>query len=130
MPIVIIQKKNSLGVVTNDMRVRRMHIEKWLRWLKLNSPINGYKNLIICDDRLNDLPLDGFLEGIRVIETDDEEVEIALHRDNADNIENTEVFDDIDGNPSSDSGVPLPAENLISDLDSINNVINSIDGKY
>lgn len=70
------------------------------------------------------------MPGLRVVETENEEVEIALHRDNANNIDNTEVFNDIDGNPASDSGVPLPADNLLSKTDAINHIFNSIDGKY
>lgn len=119
-----------MGEVTNDLRVRRLHVEKWLRWLKANSPLIGYKNLIICDDRLKDLPQNGYLDGLRVIETDSEVEEIALHRDNADNIDNVELFDDTDGNPTSDSGVPLPAESILSETDAINNIFNSIDGIF
>lgn len=130
VPIVIIQKRNAETGLTNDMRVRRVHVEMWLRWLKAHSPVAGYKNLKICDQRLAQLPVNGFLEGLRIIESDEVEVDIALHRDNADNIENPESYNDNDGNPSSDSGVPMPAESLISENNAITNILHSINGKY
>ena len=79
VPIVIIRKRNASTGVSQDLKVRRNVVLLWLTWLKANSPVPGYKNLEISQERIDSLPDNDEMPGIRVIETDDDpEIELDL----------------------------------------------------
>lgn len=110
IPIIVVQTKGS-STGSRDLKVRRAHVLTWLRWLKENSVVPGYKNMQIDMGRVENLPEDGYVDGIRVIETDETFEHLGNTRD--DNMET--IPDDDDINPLSDTGVPLPHENRQSE---------------
>lgn len=78
IPIVIIRSPNHSNPANSiDLKVRRNHVEVWLRWLKANSSVPGYKNLVISKSNLDLLPDDGLIE-LKEIESI-EEFEISLN---------------------------------------------------
>ena len=118
VPIVIVQRRNSATAKTNDFRVRRHFVEFWLHWLKKHSPLKGYKDLNICQDRINQLPVDGVLDGLRTIDTDDTDFSTRMLARDYENQEDQGA--DIDGNPATNSTVPLPPSHVQSENQSIN----------
>ena len=54
---IIRVRKQSKNDSCKDFNVRRYKVQAALTWLKLNNP--AYSNIIISQERLNMLPLDG-----------------------------------------------------------------------
>ena len=50
-------RKRGRNETSKDFRVRRLHVQNALFWLKTNNP--AYSDIIISQDRLGKLPLDG-----------------------------------------------------------------------
>ena len=125
VPIVIIQKKDWKGEITKDLRVRRAVVKSWLEYLKNNSLILAYRELEIDYVRVDALPEDGMLEGIEIIQTD-EEIE-SVNTFERDSVQD-ERPDVNDMNPSFDSAVPFaPPENTGED-EAIKKAVNDLIG--
>jgi hypothetical protein len=71
MPLVIIKRKNT-DEISSDIKFRRSVILLWLTYLKNNSIVPGYRNVVISHERLNNLPEDGLPEGLTIIESENE----------------------------------------------------------
>ena len=81
-PILIVRKKTGTfnNEVSHDLRVRRAHVEYWLRYCKARHPSVIYRNIEISQERLNLLPEDGGID-LPEAEGDDELMdELRSHR--------------------------------------------------
>ena len=128
VPIVIIQKKNWQGETTRDLKVRRAVVKLWLEFLKANNRLRAYRELQIDEERLNQLPLDGILPEIQIIETDNElETVATFERDSL----QEERPDIDDSNPAFDSGVPVHPSVVPSEQVQLGETVASIlDGNF
>ena len=104
LPVFVIENAES-GQITKDMIVRRELVERWLMWLKLNSPLKKYQNIKIYNSRLASLPENGPLKGLRSIDREPETT--TLFRDTDTSNEEEHVKDN-DGNPASNSLCSIP----------------------
>ena len=121
--VVIIEKSNFHGQKTEDLRVRRHYVEAWLRFLKENSEVPGYRDMIISEDNLASLPVDDIPDNLPTIIDDD--IESALpDRNQIDE----EPFLDTDSNPAADTAVFLPPNNLTTGLESIKKILDDLRG--
>ena len=151
VPVVVIRKKGTKGV-SQDLKVRRQVVTLWLNWLKTNSPIPGYRNLTISVERLNTLPESGPMEGLCVLETEedidmdtnlqvseqnnepeignDETVGGLVASFSSHSIQDNEEMDTGVGesslNPEIETGVPLPNETVSNESDSIANALSRL----
>lgn len=136
LPLVIIKKKLHSGG-TSDLKVRRSVVLLWLEYLKKNSIVPGYQKITICYDRIQNLPVEGELEGIKELETEKELNTQNLHASNQNEIINElmctdiphdkEAHDSLVEDFSSHSGVVIPPANLTSESSEINMFTEGLD---
>ena len=149
--IVIIRKRNASTGVSQDLKVRRNVVLLWLTWLKANSPVPGYKNLEISQERIDSLPDNDEMPGIRVIETDDDpEIELdlpvfdqnqetetinglvsalsshSIHDEDVSPLTSTHGDIEDDGNPATESGVTIPVQSVSDEANSVIDALNML----
>ena len=66
---IIKVRKQGKNHTSKEFIVRRYKVEGALRWLKTNNP--AYTDIVICQERLLMLPVDGELNNIHTVEYDD-----------------------------------------------------------
>lgn len=136
LPIVIVKRKSS-NDVTNDIKVRRSVILLWLNYLKNNSIVPGYRNVTICEERLNQLPEDGQPEGLTIIETEEnvnlDHLQVSCQNESNKNTstqeknhETSTEEDFQDENPATVTGVVCPPGRVQKEAESINEFIESL----
>ena len=122
VPIVIVRSPTVAYAPTIDLKVRRRHIEVWLRWLKANSPIPGYRNLVISQANLDLLPVDGTIALKEIDSYDDHPLIANVGPSNQNNVDqlsqslNDTTIDD-SSQSLSDAG-SIPSGQPILDPDS------------
>lgn len=124
--VVVIEKPNSRTHVTEDLRVRRHYVEAWLRFLKANSQVPGYQNMVISQANIDSLPADGVPTDLPTLvdENIDFVDQLRVDPEDADF-----PFVDVDANPATDTGVFLPPNNLATGIGMIENVVESLIGE-
>jgi hypothetical protein len=91
LPVIVVRKIDSKHD-NPDVYVRRKLVEKWLRFLKINS--ETYHNLEISDVNIALLPYNSPLEGLREITTLNEP-NVTLNKGPADEVETKYENDDL-----------------------------------
>ena len=122
LPVFLIEKSQP-DRFTNDIIVRRHAVEQWLHWLKENSPLQGYRDIVIDRERLQKLPEDGPLIGLRSI--DEEPESFTMFRDFEVKTEEDQ-FNDNDGNPASDSGCLIPPSKMPSEKEKMQKTVENL----
>lgn len=54
-------------MITEDLRVRRHFVEKWLRYLQSHSQVPGYMNMVLSTANIACLPIDGVPDDLPTI---------------------------------------------------------------
>ena len=121
MNVVIIERRRDPdNTVTEDFRVRRDYVERWLRFLKAHSEVPGYRNMVISDCNISALPVDGVPDDLPRIIDPNLDFEI-FQRD-----ENDADLVDRDGNPSSDTGIYFPPNDLAVGFSAMENIFQDL----
>ena len=78
VPVILVRRKGT-EITWKDFRVRRSKVLEALVWLKNHNQF--YRNIVIDNDHLSDLPKDGIPSNLRYIEITSEEtgVQAASH---------------------------------------------------
>ena len=121
--VIIIEKSDGQGGYSEDLRVRRHHIEVWLNYLRENSRVPEYRNLRISQANLDSLPVDGVPDDLRRIVDDNIDVEEPLRDPDSDEI-------DLNNIPSVNTGVCIPPNQLPTQEEAIEAILNGLQGWY
>lgn len=135
LPIVIVKRKTDSGS-SQDLKVRRNVVMLWLNYLKTNSMVPGYKNMIISQERLDALPEDGPLDGITIIDSDND---LNIHTISPSNQNDKDDRSDMkfiptdlecddfeDNQPLVESGVTCPISIVEKESEKIKKFLNEI----
>lgn len=104
--VIIEHRQDPNSAVTQDLRVRRHYVQRWLAYLKLNSEVPGYRNMILSDENLAALPEDGVPVDLPTVIDPNLDLNVYVRDENEQNLE------DNDDNPASDTGVYFPPNDL------------------
>ena len=154
-PILIVRKRtgNYTNAVTHDLRVRRAHVEYWLKYCQDKHPSLVYRSIVISQERLDLLPEDGSIPLAEVDGEDDLIDELQSHQFNEDlaadaatsrdtdcessdseaepdqvAVEDQEEVESADLNPASSSGIQLGAEQMQNEDERTLDALNGLFG--
>lgn len=117
LPIIIVQKEVPQQE-SIDLKVRREAVLAWLNWLKQHSPLPAYKQLEISQERIAQLPEDGFVQLNSIV------CNSEISEENINQLQASST----DLNPESENGVSLPPNSICSTREVIEKFLTSIKG--
>lgn len=121
--VVIMEKQDCRGRFSQDLRVRRHHVEVWLRYLKANARDTPYASIVISNANLAALPIDGVPDDIPTITDENIVIEEQVRDPN-----NNDPISNIDL-PAVNTSVYIPPVFLPTTNQAIDSILNASQGR-